>query len=206
MTVLSKEEILRRLFTANKREKLVITPLISKSQVSAGSVDLRLGTEFIITKRTKYSLLDPARHDIEAEIAQYQEKIHVPFREKLILRPNQLILGSTLEYIKLPGDLMGYVIGRSSWGRLGLIIATATLVSPGYTGVLTLELVNLGEADIALYPAARIAQLVLHKVTEEEEGYLQKPLPKYAGATGPEFSKLHKDKEWKILSGGSPSF
>ena len=210
MTVLSKEEILRRLFTSNRNEKLVITPLISKSQISAGSVDLRLGTEFIITKRTKYSLLDPAQQNIEEEIAQYQEKIHVPFREKLILRPNQLILGSTLEYIKLPEDLMGYVIGRSSWGRLGLIIATATLVGPGYAGVLTLELVNLGEADIALYPAARIAQLVLHKVTGGEvtggeDGYLKKPLSKYAGATGPEFSKLHKDKEWRILSGDSPS-
>ncbi|MEM4587438.1 MAG: dCTP deaminase [Candidatus Jordarchaeales archaeon] len=200
MTVLSRREILQRLFTQNPRERLVITPLISKNQISAGSIDLRLGTEFIVTRRTKYSLLDPARYDIETEIAQYQEKIHVPFRERLILRPNQLILGSTLEYIKLPEDLMGYVIGRSSWGRLGLIIATATLVNPGYAGVLTLELVNLGEADIALYPAARIAQLVLHKVTEGEEGYLQKPAPKYAGATGPEFSKLHKDREWRLLS------
>lgn len=203
MTVLSKEEILRRLTTSNPQERLVITPLISKSQISAGSIDLRLGTEFIITRRTKYSLLDPAQKNIEHEISQYQEKIHVPFREKLILRPNQLILGSTLEYIKLPQDLMGYVIGRSSWGRLGLIIATAILVNPGYTGVLTLELINLGEADIALYPATRIAQLVLHKVTEGEEGYFQKPTQKYAGATGPEFSKIHEDSEWRLLAGPS---
>ncbi|MHA1606713.1 MAG: dCTP deaminase [Candidatus Freyarchaeota archaeon] len=204
MTVLSKKEILERIFTENENERLVITPLISKDQISASSVDVRLGTEFIITKRTKYSLLDPAQENIESEIEQYQEKIHVPFGEKLILRPHQLILGSTLEYIKLPRDLIGYVIGRSSWGRLGLIIATATLVNPGYTGTLTLELINLGEADIALYPGSRIAQLVIHELSEIEEGYMQKPLAKYVGSTGPEFSKIHKDKEWKTLTKQPP--
>ncbi|MEM2985306.1 MAG: dCTP deaminase, partial [Candidatus Jordarchaeaceae archaeon] len=167
--------------------------------IAHGSVDLRLGTEFIITKRTKYHLLDPMQENIESQIEQYQDKIYIGYKRKLILQPRQFILGSTLEYIKLPNDLLGYVIGRSSWGRVGLIIATATMVGPGFSGSLTLELVNLGEANLALYPGTRIAQLVLHTMDDEDKGYISKPEAKYIGAVGPEFSKIHTDKEWKLL-------
>ncbi|MEX2723397.1 MAG: dCTP deaminase [Candidatus Freyarchaeota archaeon] len=200
MTVLSSKSIMDRLFHENPQKRLVITPIIShEDQIAHGSVDLRLGTEFIITKRTKYHLLDPMQENIESQIEQYQDKIYIGYKRKLILQPHQFILGSTLEYIKLPNDLLGYVIGRSSWGRVGLIIATATMVGPGFSGSLTLELVNLGEANLALYPGTRIAQLVLHTMDDEDKGYISKPEAKYIGAVGPEFSKIHTDKEWKLL-------
>ena len=82
------------------------------------------------------------------------------------------------------------MIGRSSWGRLGLIIATATAVSPCFKGSITLELVNLGEAPLVLYPGVRIAQLVVHTV--EGIGTYE---GRYTCPTGPEFSRIYLDKE-----------
>ena len=129
-----------------------------KRQIGQGLIDLRLGNDFIITNRTRFSIIDPIEdfHTIRSKIGAYQQRLYVDIGSKLALHPNQIVLGCTLEYVRLPPDLLAYVIGRSSWGRLGLVIATATLVHPGFTGVITLEMVNLGDAPIALYPGVRI--------------------------------------------------
>jgi dCTP deaminase len=178
-------------------DRLVITPLLDRNvQTMDNSVDLRLGNEFIITKRTSFPYIDVAKKDvIEKEIGQYQEKIKIGFKDNFVLHPNQLILGSTLEYISLPKKLSAYVLGRSSWGRLGLIIATATTVSPNFKGCITLELINLGEVPIILYPGVRIAQLVLHTV-EGEGSYGGR----YSSPTGPEFSRIYRDQEIEFWS------
>jgi dCTP deaminase len=172
--------------------RLVITPLLDREvQTKDNSVDLRLGNEFIITKRTSFPYIDVANKKvIEKDIGQYQERIIVGFKDQFVLHPNQLILGSTLEYISLPNKLSAYVLGRSSWGRLGLIIATATTVSPNFKGCITLELINLGEVPIILYPGVRIAQLVIHTV--EGEGLYT---GRYSCPTGPEFSRIYRDEE-----------
>lgn len=101
-----------------------------------------------------------------------------------------------MEYIKLPNDILGYIIGRSSWGRLGLVIATATLIHPGFAGVITFELTNLGDVPIALYPGIRIAQLSFHKCYVEMEE-ITKSI--YYGSTSPGFSKIYKDPDWSIF-------
>ena len=90
----------------------------------------------------------------------------------------------------MPPDLGAYVVGRSSWGRIGLIVATAIMVQPGYAGTLTLELVNEGEAPIRLYPGLRIAQLAVHELSTETEPYARKGA-KYLAPTGPQVSRLH---------------
>ncbi|HXG74468.1 MAG TPA: dCTP deaminase [Candidatus Nitrosotenuis sp.] len=205
----SRNEIFERLKPTTKiTEKLVITPLINpEKQIEEGSIDLRLGTEFILVKRAKFDSLDPLNpaHKIKKKILEYQEKMYVGIGEKIILHPQQFVLGSTFEYVKLPVDLTGYVIGRSSWGRLGLIIATATLVHPGYAGIITLELTNLGDAPIQLYPGVRIAQLVLHNVTmtpkekEVAQKNLSKQKTKYQASVSPSFSKIHEDSEWSMI-------
>src|SRR5690348_14815723 len=162
----SKEEILKRLKIRGDR-KLVITPLISENdQIHNGSVDLRLSNEFIISKKIKFETIDPSqkKEELEPKIRQFQEIEYADLGEKIILHPGEFILGATLEYIRLPSDLLGYVLGRSSWGRLGLVIATATTVNPRYSGIVTLELANLGTAPITLYPGMRICQIVLHTV------------------------------------------
>ena len=81
------------------------------------------------------------------------------------LHPNELVLTATLEYFKLPSNLAGYVTSRSSWGRAGLVIATAVAVHPGFTGTVTLELVNLGEVPLALRPGLNVAQFVFFQCT-----------------------------------------
>ena len=171
-----------------------------KNQVSQGSLDVRLGTDFIITKRTRYSVIDPleSREDFQTRIIDYQERLYVDIGNKLILHPNQIVLGCTLEYIRLPADIAAYVIGRSSWGRLGLVTATATFVHPNYAGIVTLEMVNLGDTPIALYPGVRIAQLVFHLTTrlDTEEAM---PRTTYSLSTRPSFSRIHRDDEWKVI-------
>ena len=94
----------------------------------------------------------------------HYRKEYVPLGGSLIIHPHQFILAATLEYIRLPPDLMSYVIGRSTWGRLGLIVATAVGIQPGFAGTLTLELRNLGETPLTLYPGQAIGQLFFHNV------------------------------------------
>src|SRR6185295_230400 len=94
---------------------------------------------------------------------------YVSFGSRFILHPRNFVLGVTLEWIRLPNDLAGYVIGRSSWGRRGLIIATAVGVHPGFTGCLTLELTNVGEIPIAIKPGMTICQLFLHTVLSDSD-------------------------------------
>jgi dCTP deaminase len=115
------------------------------------------------------------------------------------LHPQQLVLGSTLEYVRLPNDLVAEVVGRSSWGRLGLILSAATLVHPGFAGVITLELANQDDVPIPLIPGLRIAQLVLNKTTTTEENIAAVHKSRYLGATEPGFSLLYEDEDLEEL-------
>ncbi|MEW6418169.1 MAG: dCTP deaminase [Nitrospirota bacterium] len=190
--VLSEAELLDFI----KSGRLVITPLLDNKQINRASIDVRLGNEFIVMKQTALSGLDVKEYEkLGQEIRQYQDKIRIRFKEPFVLHPQQFVLGSTLEYISLPRNLIAYVIGRSSWGRLGLVIATATFVDPGFKGTITLELVNLGSVPITLYPCVRIAQLVFHKLDKKVEPYSGK----YEISTGPQFSKVYADNELSWL-------
>lgn len=192
--VLSEAQLWERM-EAELERRLLVTPLLSERQVSGGSVDVRLGTEFILLKRSARGPIDAMAMNEGA--SDYQERLFVEVGDRMVLHPNQLVLGATLEFLQVPGDLMAYVIGRSSWGRLGLIVATAVMVQPGYRGSLTLELANLGDTPVYLYPGTRIAQLVFHTVSSETVAY--RGQGKYAGPTGPEFSKLSEDPDWENI-------
>lgn len=192
--VLSESELWERM-DAPLDHRLLVTPLLSAGQVRGGSVDVRLGTDFILLQRSSRGPIDAMRMDEGAP--DYQARERVPVGERMVLHPNQLVLGSTLEFLQIPRDLMAYVIGRSSWGRLGLIVATAIMVQPGYRGSLTLELANLGDTPVYLYPGTRIAQLVFHTVSSAAPAYAAEG--KYSGPTGPEFSKLGDDPDWPII-------
>jgi dCTP deaminase len=94
---------------------------------------------------------------------------YIPFGSEFILHPHSFVLAVTLEWIRLPKTLAAYVIGKSSWGRRGLIIATAAGVHPAFAGCLTLELSNLGAVPIAVQPGMTIAQLFVHRVESESQ-------------------------------------
>jgi dCTP deaminase len=181
--------------------RLIITPLLDpSSQIGRGAVDLRLGTEFLLLRRTKEPGLEPAKHS-QLDVDALQERVVVPFGKKLWLHPRHFILAATLEFVRLPNDLCAYVVGRSSWGRLGLLVATAVFVHPEFRGCPTLELVNEGDSPICLTPGSRIAQLTVHKLehpapsrADEEEKYRAPVRPQPSRLASPnehqEFEKL----------------
>jgi len=123
------------------------------------------------------------------EVRFWQEKVCVRFGESFTLHPGQLVLAAALEYISMPCGLAASVITRSSYGRLGLITATAVHVHPGYKGCVTLELYNFGDTPVVLYPALPIAQFVFIHVSPQQIPFQSK----YTLPTETEFPKIWED-------------
>lgn len=189
--MLSHDEILRAMEDTPTDRRLVITPMLSESQIGEMSVDLRLGREFVTTRRANIPAIEPLKKDqAEVQTRKWQEVLLVPRGKTLVLHPGELILGGSFEYVRLPPNLGAYVTSRSSWGRLGLVIATATAIAPGYRGIITLELTNVGNAPLVLSPGVRIAQMLFHRIGEDViyRG-------RYRCPTVPEMGKIHADAE-----------
>lgn len=202
MSVLSDGEIRRRL-RATDASRLVITPMLDLAkQLGAGSVDLRLGSEFLEVRRQASSAIDPFGSPPGAgskALPVSDRKSYVPLGDEFVLHPGQFVLGSTLEFVVLPADLVGQVLSRSSWGRLGLLVATAVVIQPGFKGVLTLELVNAGAVPIVLRPGLRIAQLQMWASAAPAERPYSESV-KYDAPIGPESNKLAWEAdEWTKL-------
>lgn len=180
MSVLGRNELIKRLH----KEVLVVSPILSEAQIGAASIDLRLGNVVLMVRARGTSHVEPiaaksaaisAVEDHQAELGRQQkhERHEIPFHSRFLLHPGSLALMPTLEWIQLPGDLHGSVTARSTWAREGLSIATATFIEPLYQGIVTLELANMGEIPIALYPGMRVAQIAFSTV----EGDAVRPDP-----------------------------
>ena len=197
MTVLTRGAIWKAL-EGPKDDCLVITPLFSLDQVGTSSIDVRLGNEFILFKRRNVDAIDIAKGELRRRLPAYQEKIRIEFKESFTIHPGQLVLSCTLEYIKLPSSLAGYILGRSSWGRLGLVIQMASAIAPNFAGSITLELANIGQVPLVLYPGTRVAQLILHEADQATtyEG-------RYKFPTGPQFSRVDEDDDLGFWCGTS---
>jgi deoxycytidine triphosphate deaminase len=124
-----------------------------------------------------------------------QELIEVGWGEPFTLHPQEMALAATLEYLVLPRDVGAQVVTRSSYGRLGLITATAVQVHPNFHGCLTLELLNLGQVPLQLTPGERVGQLVFTAVTPSAPEAAPRT---FHCATGPEFSKGRLDELERI--------
>jgi len=179
-------------------DKLVITPLLDETrQLKRGTaaVDLRLGQEIMCAQPAVLCSLNPLCRESQ-DLRGYLSKTYVAVGGEFVLHPREFALAATLEYIRLPLALAGHVVGRSRWARVGLIIAMATFVHPGYAGCLTLELQNLGDVPMELSPGFTVAQLILEEVkppAEHDPGQL-------TCATGPVFLELIKDNERRMFS------
>jgi dCTP deaminase len=176
---------------------LTVTPLLSRRQLGEASIDVRLGNQFIVFRSHRFGIFEPFGKTF-FEPRKVQERQVVRFGDSFVLHPGVLILGCTFEYVSIPSDLECQVEGRSSWARLGLQVATASSVEPGFKGVITLELSNVGTVPLTLLPGIRIAQLVFHSTDS--------PVPdaysgnrKYRCPIGPEFSRLAADFDWKVF-------
>ena len=123
--------------------------------VQPASVDLRLGDSFRVFHNHRASAIDLRRPP-----ENLTEEVLVPQGESFVIHPGEFCLGRTLEWVELPDDIVARIEGKSSLGRLGLIVhATAGFCDPGWKGALTLELNNLTRVPIKLYPGLEIAQL-----------------------------------------------
>lgn len=181
--MLNGPDIARRLGDpGDSNDPLLIAPKPDLEKLrnrDAASVDLRLGRWFLTSRQTNISVFDVFKNDasgsrkdnhFEGHERQFARRHFVPFGKSFVIHPSAFVLGGTLEWIRLPDDIGGYIIGKSSWGRRGLIIETAAGVHPGFTGCLTLEITNVGEVPIAIYPGLQICQVFLHHAGPPELG------------------------------------
>jgi len=190
--ILSDTDILRRLEAGD----LMIEPLDDIDlQVQPASVDLRLGREFLEFQHANIPCIHP---NSEQETEEYTERVTVDDDGEYILHPGDFVLGTTHERVEIPADLIAHVEGRSSLGRLAIVVhATAGLCDPGYEGQITLELSNLGTAPVALTPGMRISQLTFTELkTPSERPYGEERGSKYQGQSGPQASKIERDHEF----------
>lgn len=197
--VLSDQEIIQSLFDGD----IVVTPLMNaKEQIGGCSIDLRLGTEFKLIRRIKQAHfnLSLPEEKLQEQVQEYTEVVHIEPLDAFILHPGEFALGCTLEYITLDRNIAGRLEGRSTWGRAGLQVhSTAGLVDPGFEGILTFELHNLGKLPLPLYAGVRIAQISFQRCTPVLESYVEKAKPKFAKSTEILDTTFYQEYEYRQI-------
>lgn len=174
--------------------RIVITPKPNlATQLGSCSIDLRLGRRFRVFNYSKHAYIDPSNprfaHDMMTEIV-------VGDAEPFILQPGDFVLATTIESFTLPNDLLARLEGRSSLGRLGIVVhSTASVFEPGWNGVVVMELGNLGRMPIMLYPGMRVCALTFEELTSHAQvPYNKKKSAKYVGQTSPLPSKISQEQ------------
>lgn len=191
--ILSDRDIKKAIQT----KRIVITPAPDFTvQLGSCSIDLRLGTSFRVFDHSRFPFIDPSKKDFSNEITK---ELEVKDGENFIMQPGDFVLAVCLENIKIPADLMGRLEGRSSLGRLGLVVhSTASTFDAGWDGKPVLELGNLGRMAISLTPGMRICAMTFEELTSPAETpYTSKKFAKYKFQKAPDESKIHQDKDDK---------
>lgn len=169
--------------------KINITPALPPEQLGSCSVDFRLGSVFSIFEHSRHAYIDLRSG---GNVADLMRTITVPDGEAFVLQPGQFALAITEETLELADDVLGRLEGRSSLGRIGIIVhGTAGLFDPGWSGKATLELSNLSIMPVALYPGMRICSMTFEQLSSpSSKPYRHKPGNKYAHQTEPLASRL----------------
>ncbi len=161
------------------------------SCVQPSSVDLHVDRRFRTFHNARYPYID-----VKAEMPDLTEVVEVEDKVPFILHPGEFVLGSTLERVRLPDDLVARLEGKSSLGRLGLLIhSTAGYVDPGWDGYLTLELSNVANLPITIYPGMKIGQISFFRLTTAAEVPYGSTVrgSKYQGQRGPTASRFFEE-------------
>ena len=159
----------------------------AESMVQPSSVDVRLDRFFRVFENHKYSVIDPS-----IEQSELTREVVVEPNEHFILNPGEFVLASTYEIITLPDDIAGRLEGKSSLGRLGLLThSTAGFIDPGFSGHITLELSNVANLPVKLFPGMKIGQLCLIKLSSPAEHPYGSAVyaSRYQGQRGPTASR-----------------
>ena len=169
---------------------IVIDPF-DDACIQPSSIDLHVDREFRVFQNNRYPFID-----VKSEQPDLTELVEVKEGEPFILHPGEFVLGSTLERVALPDDLVARLEGKSSLGRLGLLIhSTAGYVDPGWDGYLTLELSNVANLPITIYPGMKIGQISFFRLTTPADvPYGSKSTrSKYQGQRGPTASRFFEE-------------
>lgn len=148
-----------------KEKKLLFNPKLSNDQIGPASVDLKLSGVFKTFNTNKHSLLD-----IKKELPKdFTKTTNVKKNEYFVLHPNDFVIASTIEYIKVPDDLVVRVEGKSSLARMGVLVHTAGFIDPGFEGNVTLEISNQSNLAVTLYPGMYICQIAIESLSSPAE-------------------------------------
>jgi len=170
------------------KKRVVLEPC-DLNMIQPSSVDVRLDRLFRTFENHKYAHIDPAENQPELT-----REVGVASNEAFILHPGEFVLGSTYEVITLPDDIAGRLEGKSSLGRLGLLThSTAGFIDPGFSGHVTLELSNVANLPIKLWPGMKIGQLALFRLSSPAEHPYGSAVygSRYQGQRGPTPSKAY---------------
>ena len=168
--------------------RIVVDPF-DDACVQPSSIDLHVDRQFRVFQNSRYPFID-----VMKEQPDLTELVEVKKGEPFILHPGEFVLGSTLERVALPDDLVARLEGKSSLGRLGLMIhSTAGYVDPGWDGYLTLELSNVANLSITIYPGMKIGQISFFRLTTAADTPYGAAGSKYQGQRGPTASKFFQE-------------
>ncbi len=177
-----------------KKGTISIEPFHSEC-VQPSSIDIHLSSKFLVFNTAQHAVID-----VRERQDGLMNMVEVKDSEPFILHPGEFVLGSTAERVKMPNDIAGRIEGKSSLGRLGLLIhSTAGFIDPGWNGNLTLELSNVSPLPIKLFPDMKIGQISFMRMTTEVDnpygsGNLNS---KYQGQEGPNESKFYQNFQSK---------
>jgi dCTP deaminase len=156
--VVLSDRTIRRLLAEGRIE---LDPY-DESLIQPSSVDVRVDRFFRVFHNNRYPFID-----VKQEQEDLTELVEVDGEQPFVLHPGEFVLGSTLERVRLPDDLVARLEGKSSLGRLGLLIhSTAGFIDPGWDGHVTLELSNVANLPVTIYPEMKIGQLSFVQLTE----------------------------------------
>ncbi len=173
--------------------KIAIKPAPNyEDQLGSCSIDFHLGNTFKIFNHSKYPYIDPRNPSLSSEI---MKDIVVSTGEAFIMRPGEFCLATTTESLKIADDLLGRLEGRSSLGRIGIIVhSTAARFDPGWDGTPVLELGNIGVLPVALYPGMKICSFTFEELSSPSDNpYNKRKNAKYANQKSPDASRISQE-------------
>ncbi len=179
---------------AIERGDISISPELDyKTQLGSCSVDFRLGNVFNIFNHSRIPYIDLKNGTFNGE--EIMQELVIPDDEAFIMQPGEFVLAITKECLTLSASLMGRIEGRSSLGRIGIIVhGTASVFDPGWDGNPTLELGNLGNMPVALYPGMRICSFTFEELSSPSEvPYCKREQSKYKHQKKPLASRISRD-------------